>query len=168
MKNAKIVLAIISILLVFVAVSYADEIKGNITAIDNEDNIIHIAGVKIAVRNALIENESNDQINFSGLAIGNYVDVEGSFTDTAKMAADTITVKHGGSAGVKGPIESIDSNAREISISGIKIQISDQTQLQDRNYTDVTLDRFNPNDYVECDGSWIGPLKLAADKVKMD
>ncbi|MDD5085816.1 MAG: DUF5666 domain-containing protein [Candidatus Omnitrophica bacterium] len=168
MKSAKIILAIVSILFVFVTASYADGIKGNITAIDNEDYIIHIAGVKITVQNAVIENESNDQIYFSGLAIGNYVDVEGSFTDTAKMAADTITLEHEGSAMVKGQIESIDFNTREISISGIKIQVSDQTQLQDRNYTDVTLEQFNPNDYVECNGSWIEPLKLAADKVKMD
>lgn len=168
MKGAKTAFITILSLLVLAAASYADGVKGNITAIDNEDNIIHITGVKITTQNAVIESESNDQINFSGLAIGNYVDVEGSFTDTAKMAADTITVERGGSAGVKGPIENIDLNASEILISGIKIKVSDHTQLEDRQGSSTTLDQFDPTDYVECEGSWTGPLELAADKIKMD
>lgn len=156
------------ILLLFASACAADEINGKTQVVSPKDSSITVSGVVIAAQNARIENEFDQPINLSAIAIGDYVEIDGVFTGLGQMMAMQIDKEYPKQDEIKGRIETIDTAKREMKISGITIKISQDAWLEGHDDMRISIEQILPNYYVDCTGIWTGPLAFTANKLDLD
>lgn len=161
-------LVLVSILLIFTSVCAADEIKGKTQVVSPKDSSVTVSGVFIAAGNARIENEFDQPINLSAIAVGDYVEIDGAFTGPGQMMAIKIEKEYPKQDEIKGMIETVDTAKRELKISGIMIKITQNAWLEGPNDTPIAIEQLMPNYYVECKGNWTAPKEFTAIKVDLD
>ncbi|MCL5037162.1 MAG: DUF5666 domain-containing protein [Chloroflexi bacterium] len=162
--------AVIFLMMLFAlgAACFADEINGKVQAVDINANTIIISGIKISAQHARLENEADMPIILSAITVGDFLDVEGTFTGNGQMMAMKIEKDYPGYDKIKGKIDKIDYNTREMIIAGVKIKVSQDAWLEGPHDMIFQFAQFVPSSYVECKGRWTGPLEFNTTKVEMD
>ena len=164
----RIGVVLVFISLFFTSVCAADEINGKIQVVSPKDSSITVSGVVIAAQNARIENEFDQLINLSAIVVGDYVEIDGTFTGPGQMMAMKIEKEYPKQDEIKGRIETVDTAKREMKISGITIKIPQNAWLEGHHDTRISIEQILPSYYVECKGIWTGPLEFTASKVELD
>jgi len=164
----RIGVVLVFIALFFTSVCVADEINGKTQVVSPKDSSITVSGVVIAAQNARIENEFDQPINLSAIAVGDYVEIDGIFTGPGQMMAMKIEKEYPKQDEIKGRIETVDTAKREMKISGITIKIPQNAWLEGHNDMRISIEQILPNYYVDCKGIWTGPLEFTASKVEFD
>ena len=147
---------------------FADEINGKVQAVDINANIITISGIKISAQHARLENEADMPIILSAIKVGDFLEVEGAFTGNGLMTAMKIEKDYPGNDKIKGKIDKIDYNTREMIIAGVKIKVPQEARLEGPDDMIFQFAQFVPSSYVECKGGWTGPLEFHAIEVEID
>ena len=146
----------------------ADDIQGKITAIDIEGRTIEISGVKIIAKNAKIENLNDTICTLADLKVGDSVDVDGIFSGPGEMTATKIEQEGVVQDQIEGSLEAVDSAARTLTISGIKVKVPAGAFLEGKKDMPITLEQLTIGTRVECEGTWTGSRELTASKVEVD
>ena len=159
---------IITIVACISSLCLADEIRGKAESIDTGSKIITISGVKVRSVNSEIENEMGRDVDFSALAVGNYLEIEGTFTEAGEMVAVEIEKEIGGKEAIKGRAEKIDPANRAIVIGGVAVTAAPNARIEDDNDAPISVAEIPVGAYVDCEGSWSGPLMFKAHKIELD
>jgi len=161
-------LILVSLLLIFISVCAADEIRGKVGSVSVSDNSIIVSGVHISAQNARIENEFDQPINLAAIVAGDYVDVDGAFTGPGQMMAMKVEKEYPKYDEINGRVDKVDPAKRELTISGITIKVPQDAWLEGHNDMRISIEQILPNYYVECDGNWTALLEFTASKVEFD
>ncbi len=159
---------IITIVACISSLCLADEIRGRVEAIDAGSKIITVSGVKVRSVNAVIENEMGGRADFSALAVGNYLEIEGSFTGAGEMIAVEIEKELGGKEVIKGRVEKIDPENNVILVGGITVTAAPNARIEDDDDGPISIEQIPVGAYVDCEGSWSGALAFKAHKIELD
>lgn len=168
MKFCRCIIFSLFVLIIGNSLSDADEIKGKIQAINSGINAIEISGVCVVAQTSGIENEMDQPIKLTALAVGDHVDADGYFNAPGQMLAIKIGKDDADYDEIKGRVERVDLEAKEIFISGIRIKIPQDAYLKGKQYTIITLEQISASEYIDCRGSWTGPKEFTANKVYLD
>lgn len=158
----------IGIFLLLATANADDEIHGKITAIDAAGGAIEVSGVKIIAKNAKIENLNDAICALADLKVGDSVEVDGIFTGPGEMTASKIEQEGVVQDKVEGRLEAVDSAARTLTISGIKVKVPAGAFLEGKKDMPITLEQLTVGTRVECKGTWTGPGELTASKIEVD
>lgn len=168
MKYFRCALLLLFVLTIGTSVSNADKIKGKIQVINGAINAIEISGVCVVAQTAGIENEMEQPIKLTALAVGDHVDADGYFNAPGQMLAMRIEKDDSGYDEIKGRVENVDLATREVFISGIRIKIPQDACLEGEHNTIITLEQIPASEYIDCGGSWTGPKEFTANNVYLD
>jgi ribosomal protein L24 len=164
----KIATVVTLIAFIITGACLADEIKGKVSSVDKSKKTLQISGVIIQADEAWIEDERDYPLAPSGIASGDYIEVDGKFTGSSEMKASKIDRKKPECAVIKGKVSSMDIKKREIIISGITIKVPANAWLEGPNNIRIPLELFAPGYSVECRGDWTGVCELTAFKVSVE
>jgi|GEM_PF-6101426 len=167
MKNLRLLLGLVVLLLVLSAQLWAGELKGRLDAITPSDSSLTIAGITIFTQDALIRNEYDQAIPFAALNVGDFLMVDGEFVGQGQFEAHRIQLDFYGKDVIKGKIEAVDLNNHVIIIAGVKVQINNSTWLDDDDDMMIDFIQLTPSSYVRCWGHWAGNLSFVADRVEL-
>jgi len=156
------------IALVIAGTCLADEIKGKVSFVDPSKNALQISGVMIQAADAWIENEADYPLALGSIALGDYLEVDGKFTGLSEITAKRIDRKKPECGVIKGKIASIDTEKREIVISGVTIKVPADAWLEGPNHVRIPIELFAPGYKVKCDGDWTKESELTAFKVAVE
>ncbi|NQT22703.1 MAG: hypothetical protein HQ579_04595, partial [Candidatus Omnitrophica bacterium] len=126
------------------------------------------SGVKIAVQSARIENDNDMPITLNAIAVGDYLEIEGSFTGPGQMMAMKIEKQYPEQDEIKGRIESLNAADNKLIISGITVNISQDAWLEGHDDMRISIAQLAVGSYIECKGSWSGPAEFTANKIELD
>ncbi len=167
MKGLKLLLPLVLILFV-ASICFADEVKGKITVVDLGGNIIEVSGVRVASQTAQIEDEMDRRIDLGGLKVGDYVEIDGFFTEPGLLSASSIEKKLAGIDKLKGTISRVDSEGRQLLIGGVTVIVPNTALIEGEEDVRIPLQQLRANYIVKCEGTWTGPRELTAVKVETD
>lgn len=163
-------IGIIVLLIAFAVtgVCFADEIRGKATSVDKSKKTLQISGVTVQATEAWIENEQDYPLVLNGIAVGDYIEVDGKFSGLSEIKARKIDRKTPECGVVNGKITSIDVKKRKIIISGITIKVAADAWLEGPNNVKIPLKLFAPGYCVQCKGEWTGSSELTAFKISVN
>jgi len=164
----KIVIMALLIAFTVTGVCLADEVRGNVSSIDESKKTLQISGVTIMAADAWIENEQDYPLALGGIVSGDYVEVDGKFTGLSEIKAREIDRRKPECGVVDGKITSVDTEKREIIISGITIKVPFDAWLEGPDRVKIPLELFAPGYSVQCKGEWTRISELTAFKVNVD
>lgn len=165
---ARIGVAVFFIAFIIAGICFADEIKGKVTSVDKAKKTLQISGVLIQAGDAWIENEQDYPLALNSIAPGNYVEVDGKFTGLSEIKARKIDRKNPECGVIKGKISSIDTEKREIIISGITIKVPVDAWIEGPNHVKIPLGLLASGYGLESKGNWTGASELTAFKVTVE
>jgi len=167
MKVLKLLLPLV--LIVFVAsICLADEVKGKITAVDAAGGTLEISGIRIAAQAALIEGSMDERIELAALKVGDYVEVDGFFTEPGRLSARKVEKEPVGPDKVKGTINRVDAVGRQLLIGGVTVKVPVTALIEGEEDVRIPIQQLRANSIVECEGTFTGPMELTAVKVETD
>ncbi len=153
--------------LVVTTACYADRITGKISVLDAKDDTIEISGVKIFAADVSIENESGQPMKLRDLEVGDWAQIEGSFSGPAALIATKIVNKRAEFGGIRGKIEKHDPQGKII-ISGITVLVPISAVLEGEGGKQIPFNMFIRGINVRCTGEWTGMKELTAVKVQVE
>jgi len=100
-----------------------------------------------------IRDEDDDPLNAVDLKVGMTVKVKGTFTGDS-ILADEITVSEDkNSVEVKGPIQSVDLEARTITLLGFTFSVPEEAEVKDSEGNPLDLSELEPEQFVKVEGA---------------
>ncbi|MDP8299147.1 MAG: DUF5666 domain-containing protein [Candidatus Tantalella remota] len=164
----KTIVAVMILSFAATGICLADEIKGKVSVVNEEKKTVQISGVEIQTADAWIENEQDYPLALDSLAVGDYIEVKGKFIGVAEIKAKKIERTRPECGVVAGKITLIDTQKREIIISGIAIKVPADIWLEGPDHVKIPIELFAPGYKVKCKGDWTGTSQLTAFKVTVD
>ena len=161
-----VLLTILFLFMIPVVNCSADEIKGKVTLVDMSTNTVNISGVTVIIANSKIENKEGTPIPFNAIAVGDYLEVTGSFTGPGQITAETIEKDFAEEDCVGGRIESFNLAQKTVDISGITINVSPDVWEEDCYDIPMPLPQFDKGNYIACNGRWSGSAEFIATSVE--
>ena len=146
----------------------ADEISGKVDKVEPSLKIITVSGIKIMCENAMVENKMNMGADLFAVEPGAHLRIMGSFTGPAQMAASDIKITAAGGGVIKGVAGKVDPALRQISISGISVNVASSARIKGYEGASSTLDEISFGTYVECEGRWTGDRTFNAHSIALD
>lgn len=110
--------------------------------------------------------DGESQLNFSDLAAGMTLRIEGIFGDDGIKALEIEVTDDAAEIEIKGEISEIDAGAQEIVVSGFRIHVTSATELKDSDGTPLLFTDLNLFDFVKVE-AFVSGDRLEAEEIKV-